>query len=277
MQNCRTQRIPSEGGAERGGAVSTVVPGHRTPTSGRAAGVAAVPTWRRGPGARLSRCGTNEAAEPDGMATSWVLAAPREERRETASKAADGAVLISPLYCTPEEEPRWLSTSDAPVDEGGQAGTLLEGAGEGRDQGTPLSTASPNNNVKNGQGPRTHTGRPGAADCRAHSDTDAQKMNCSMSAARPVQRVQRYLHVGAGGNDDRECGQPWQCAHRAGTVVSGGPSPAAAAAWSAEQGADKSETVRSGPTKCDMVYSDKEPAQRALTDRFPRPLTTHDA
>ncbi|KAL3194767.1 hypothetical protein MRX96_016077 [Rhipicephalus microplus] len=55
MQNCRTQRIPSEGEAESGGAASTVAPGHRTPTSGRAAGVAAAPTWRRGPGARLSR------------------------------------------------------------------------------------------------------------------------------------------------------------------------------------------------------------------------------
>ncbi|KAL3199489.1 hypothetical protein MRX96_053716 [Rhipicephalus microplus] len=55
MQNCRTQRIPSEGEAERGGAVSTVAPGHRTPTSGRAARVAAAPTWGRGSGARLSR------------------------------------------------------------------------------------------------------------------------------------------------------------------------------------------------------------------------------
>ncbi|KAL3209475.1 hypothetical protein MRX96_009210 [Rhipicephalus microplus] len=54
-QNCRTQRIPSEGEAERGGAVSTVAPGHRTPTSGRAAGLAMAPTWRRSPGARLSR------------------------------------------------------------------------------------------------------------------------------------------------------------------------------------------------------------------------------
>ncbi|KAL3220183.1 hypothetical protein MRX96_030009 [Rhipicephalus microplus] len=40
---------------QRGGAVSTVAPGHRTLTSGRAAGVATAPTWRRGPGARLSR------------------------------------------------------------------------------------------------------------------------------------------------------------------------------------------------------------------------------
>ncbi|KAL3231818.1 hypothetical protein MRX96_023248 [Rhipicephalus microplus] len=54
-QNCRTQRIPSEGEAERGGAVSTVAPGHRTPTNGRAARVAAAPTWRRGAGAHLSR------------------------------------------------------------------------------------------------------------------------------------------------------------------------------------------------------------------------------
>ncbi|KAL3192776.1 hypothetical protein MRX96_058718 [Rhipicephalus microplus] len=52
MQNCRTQRIPSEGEAERGGAVSTVALGHRTPTSGRPGGCGAY-TCGRGPGARL--------------------------------------------------------------------------------------------------------------------------------------------------------------------------------------------------------------------------------
>ncbi|KAH8041073.1 hypothetical protein HPB51_013733 [Rhipicephalus microplus] len=70
MQNCRTQRIPSEGGAERGGAVSTVAPGHRAPTSGRAAGLAEVP--RRPPVPLVQSEGamgseTNEAAEPGGM------------------------------------------------------------------------------------------------------------------------------------------------------------------------------------------------------------------
>ncbi|KAH8026106.1 hypothetical protein HPB51_016116 [Rhipicephalus microplus] len=64
-------------------------------------------------------------------------------------------------------------TGNGAADEGGYAGTLLEGAGEGRNEETLLSIASTNDKAKNGQGPRTHTGRFGAVDCRAHSDTDA--------------------------------------------------------------------------------------------------------
>ncbi|KAH8009090.1 hypothetical protein HPB51_010280 [Rhipicephalus microplus] len=104
MQNCRTRRIPSEGEAERGGAVSTVAQGHRTPTSGRGADVAAKP--RRPPvplvqseGARGS--GTNEAAEPDGMATSWVLAGSQTRVVNVITASQPGVVRTLSRTVTP--------------------------------------------------------------------------------------------------------------------------------------------------------------------------------